>query len=274
MLRELALCLGLYGLYQVTRLWVTGGYPSAHRHAVDILRVEQFLGIDIEHAVNHALSPITWISVASSYWYSVLHFVVTPLMLVLLYRRRRDVYRVARTALMGATFLALLGYFLFPTAPPRLLRGYDYIDTVASTSQYGWWPSQEALEAGAGELTNQYAAMPSMHVGWALWVSLVLAVLVRRRWHKVLAFAYVAITAFVVVMTGHHWVLDAVAGAAVVLAAWIVSARLYRVAPGASAPELRPPLVSAPALSERTELSQVRVETDATRAPLPGGPHS
>jgi hypothetical protein len=226
--RELALCFGLYALYDVTRLWARGGYPSARRHAVSVLHAEQLLGIDIEHAVNHAVTPITWLSVASSYWYATMHFIITPLLLVLLYRRHRfGVYRVARTALMGATFLALVGYFFFPTAPPRLLGGYDYLDTVETTAQYGWWPGPDST---GGHVTNQYAAMPSMHVGWALWVSLVIAILVRRRWVKVLAFAYVATTTFVVIATGNHWVLDAVAGAAVVLAVWWFAARQARLA--------------------------------------------
>ncbi|QAY63796.1 phosphatase PAP2 family protein [Xylanimonas allomyrinae] len=241
--REIALCLGLYGLYTVTRLWASGAYPAAARNALDVLHVEHLLGLDIERAVNHALSPVTWVSVASSYWYATMHFIVTPLMLVLLYRYRHDVYRVARTALMGATFFALLGYFFFPTAPPRLLRGYDYIDTVASTARYGWWPSQEALDTGAGAATNQFAAMPSMHVGWALWVSIVLAVLVRRRWLKVLAFTYVTATTVVVVLTGNHWVLDAVAGGALVAAAWGLATWYERTTQGAREPE--PALVAA-----------------------------
>jgi hypothetical protein len=273
-LRELALCFGLYALYDVTRLWARGGYPSARRHAIGVLHAEQFLGIDIEHAVNHAVSPITWISVAASYWYATMHFIVTPLMLVLLYRRRYDVYRVARTALMGATFLALLGYFFFPTAPPRLLRGYGYIDTVASTARYGWWPSQAKLDSGTGQVTNQFAAMPSMHVGWALWVSLVLAILVRRRWVKVLAFGYVATTTFVVVMTGNHWVLDAVAGAALVLAVWWFAARQNRLSRSVDEPRFAPELgvggaalgaaadARPPAFARPPELGDVREHRD------------
>lgn len=236
-LRELALCFGLYVLYDVTRLWARGGYPSARRHALSVLHAEQLLGIDIEHAVNHAVTPITWLSVASSYWYATMHFILTPLVLVLLYRHRFEVYRVARTALMGATFLALVGYFFFPTAPPRLLGGYDYLDTVETTSRYGWWPGADST---GGHATNQYAAMPSMHVGWALWVSIVIALLVRRRWLKVLAFAYVATTTFVVIATGNHWVLDTVAGAVLVLACWWFAARqdrLSRPAELARAPE-------------------------------------
>ncbi|GIG20462.1 hypothetical protein Cch01nite_11860 [Cellulomonas chitinilytica] len=243
-LRELALVVGLYVAYSATRLAVGGQWGAAREHADQLLRVERDLHLDVELWLNTIVTPVTWLAVPSSYWYATMHFVVTPAVLVLLYRKHPVLYRPARTALMAATLVALLGYYFFPTAPPRLVGG-GYVDTLSATSQYGWWPSAAEAAAGGGSVTNQVAAMPSMHVGWALWVSIVLAALARRWWLKVLAFGYVATTTSVVVLTANHWVLDAVAGVVLVGACWVVASRAHRPPPASTqAPvhDLRRPL--------------------------------
>ncbi|GEL93714.1 phosphatase PAP2 family protein [Cellulomonas composti] len=230
MLRELGLVVGLYMAYSATRLAASGSWDVAKAHARGILGFERWLGIDVEHSLNHALAQHTSLEVLSSYWYQSAHFLVTPTLLVVLFFRRPTVYKPARTALIAATVLALFGYFFFPTAPPRLLG--EYVDTVSESAAYGWWPTAEQQAAsGANSVTNQVAAMPSMHVGWALWVSLVLAVLARRTWLKIAAFGYVTTTALVVTVTGNHWVLDAVAGAGLVLVVSWVCARSYGLWP-------------------------------------------
>ncbi|WP_051640063.1 phosphatase PAP2 family protein [Cellulomonas sp. URHE0023] len=231
-LREIALVIVLYAAYSATRFVVGGDWGAARHHALDILEVERFLHIDVEHQINHAITPITPLAVFSAYWYATMHFIVTWTVLVVLYIRRPTLYRPARTALFAATFIALLGYMFYPTAPPRLTGGY--IDTVAATSQYGWWPSAAEQTQNASAVTNQVAAMPSMHVGWAFWVSLVLACLTRRRWLKVVAFGYVATTTAVVVLTANHWLLDAVAGGGLVLVCWWAASAQYRSATSAA----------------------------------------
>jgi hypothetical protein len=231
-LREIALVVVLYAAYSATRFVVGGDWGAARHHALDILEVERLLHIDVEHEINHVITPITPLAVFSAYWYATMHFIVTWTVLVVLYIRRPALYRPARTALFAATFIALLGYMFYPTAPPRLTGGY--IDTVAATSQYGWWPSAADQAQNASTVTNQVAAMPSMHVGWALWVSVVLACLARRRWLKILAFGYVATTTAVVVLTANHWLLDAVAGGALVLACWWAASSQFRWASAAA----------------------------------------
>ncbi|GGL36330.1 phosphatase PAP2 family protein [Cellulomonas gelida] len=225
-IREVVLVVGLYVAYSATRLAASGSWDVAKSHARGILDVERWLRIDIEHALNTATAQHTWLEVATSYWYQSMHYLVTPTVLVVLFFRRPLLYRPARTALLGATFLALFGYFFFPTAPPRLLG--QYVDTVSESSVYGRWPSAaEQAASGAGSVTNQVAAMPSMHVGWAVWVSVVLAYLLRRRWAKVAVWGYAATTTAIVVLTGNHWVLDAVAGAALVLGCWWFAGHRY-----------------------------------------------
>lgn len=224
--REVVLVVGLYMAYSATRLAASGSWDVAKGHARGILDVERWLRIDIEHSLNMWTSQHTWFEVATSYWYQSMHYLVTPTVLIVLFFRRPLLYRPARTALLGATFLALFGYFFFPTAPPRLLG--QYVDTVSESSVYGWWPSAaEQAASGASSVTNQVAAMPSMHVGWAVWVSVVLAFLARRTWVKIAVWGYAATTTLVVVLTGNHWVLDAVAGAALVLACWWFAGHRY-----------------------------------------------
>jgi hypothetical protein len=117
-----------------------------------------------------------------------------------------------------------VGFTLLPMAPPRMLPGF--VDTLASTSSVGWWGGDASAPRGLGALTNQLAAMPSLHVGWAVWVAWVVVTHSTRRWVRVLAVAYPIGTTLVVVATANHYLLDAVAGAAVVAVAIRLSGRL------------------------------------------------
>ena len=216
-LSEVALVVVLYAAYSATRLLADGDVPRATANAREVLRIETWLHLDVERSLNAWLTRMPDLALAASYWYVTLHFVLTPTVLVLLYLRRPDVYVKARTVLALATMGALVGYLLLPTAPPRMLPGFT--DTLASTAGSGWWGGASSAESGVGRATNELAAMPSLHVGWALWVSGALMLLVRRRWQRVLAAGYVVGTTLVVVGTANHWVLDAVAGAGLVVAA-------------------------------------------------------
>ena len=227
--RETALVLVLLLAYTRIRLVASDDRSVAVGHASDVLHLERLLHLDVEAAVNAALGALPPLEVAASYWYAALHYTVTPLVLVLLYRARPAEYRRLRTALVLATAVALIGYVALPTAPPRLLGGYT--DTLAATSSLGWWGAEGSAVRGAGGAVNQFAAMPSMHVGWALWCSLVLWRLARTRRARVLAAGYAPVTALVVVATGNHWVLDVLAGALLVALAWVlVQARPRRPA--------------------------------------------
>jgi membrane-associated phospholipid phosphatase len=130
----------------------------------------------------------------------------------------RDGYRAARRALVGATLVALTCYLLVPTAPPRLVGGYH--DLLAATADIGWWSTSASAPRGLGGLTNQLAAMPSMHAGWAVWSALALHAYARSRSVRTLGWLHAVATAVVVVGTGNHWSLDVVAGAALVALFW------------------------------------------------------
>ena len=152
----------------LARLIGDADFHSAVVHARDLLALERLLHIDIEAPTNAALAAWTPLAVLASYWYSLLHYVVTPAVLVWAYRRHHGDYRRVRDALILASAIGLVGFTLLPMAPPRMLPGFD--DTLASTSSVGWWGGDASAPRGLGALTNQLAAMPSLHVGWAVWV--------------------------------------------------------------------------------------------------------
>ena len=221
-LRELALIGVLYGAYSLSRVLVDSGPAEAMHTARQVLEAERWLGLDVEAQVVAWLVASPVLSVVAGYAYAALHYTVTPAVLVWLYRSHPDRYRQARTVLVLATVVALVCYWLVPTAPPRLLSD-AYPDVLALTSHWGWWGAEASAPRGLGSLTNQYAALPSMHVGWAVWCGLVVGLLARSRWARTLGLAYPVLVSVVVVATGNHWVLDAVAGAAVVVLAGLAT---------------------------------------------------
>jgi hypothetical protein len=173
------------------------------------------LHLDVERYANRALDAVPFLALLGSYWYSALHYIVTPAVLIWAYRRHPRDYRRVRNALVIGSAIGLVGFILIPMAPPRMLPGY--VDTLATTAQHGWWGGEASAPRGLGALTNQLAAMPSLHVGWALWCAWVVATLTSRRWLRIAAFVYPLGTTVVVIGTANHFVLDAVAGIAVIV---------------------------------------------------------
>ncbi|GAA1892634.1 phosphatase PAP2 family protein [Streptomyces durmitorensis] len=213
---ELPLIVLVYAAYSAGRLLARGDVAAAVDHGIGILRVEQFLSINAEHPLNRLFTDHSWIGVPADFWYASLHYVVTPLILVWLFRSRAVHYRAARAWLMISTLIGLVGFTLLPTCPPRLLsEGYGFVDTMAQYSDYGWWGGEASAPRGLGGMTNQYAAMPSLHVGWALWCGVMLWRHGRSPLTRVAAVGYPLITTIVVMGTANHYFLDAVAGAAV-----------------------------------------------------------
>ncbi|MFE1297719.1 bifunctional glycosyltransferase 87/phosphatase PAP2 family protein [Streptomyces sp. NPDC058731] len=216
LLFELVLIRLTYFAYAQVRLAATGGSSTggravAERHGREIHAVEAALRIDVEHWVNHTVVSIGWLERFLSFYYESFHFGIPLAILGVLYWRRPVDYRWARSALGFATVLALAGFWLYPLAPPRLMPGLGIVDTVNGPQDFSR-PDYGTLT----ELTNQYAAMPSLHFGWALWCGLVIVLLAPRGWMKALGLLHPLFTLSAIVATGNHWVLDAVGGAAVV----------------------------------------------------------
>ncbi|MER7488898.1 bifunctional glycosyltransferase 87/phosphatase PAP2 family protein [Streptomyces sp. NPDC126497] len=216
LLLELLLIRVAYAAYARVRLAVTGGSNSAGRaraeeHGQRILDLERLLHLDVEHAVNHAVVRIGWLRESFDFYYLSFHFAVPLTVLGLLYWRRPVDYRWARAGLGLTTLLALAGFWLYPLAPPRLMPGLGVVDTVHGVQDFSR-PDYGTLT----HLTNQYAAMPSLHFGWSLWCGVVIAVVAPQPWTKALGLLHPLLTACAIVATGNHWILDAAGGAVVV----------------------------------------------------------
>jgi hypothetical protein len=206
--REILLIALCYSAYSLVRNLVPTTHTESLRLGRQILSIEHGLHIDAELPINHLFVHVHWLGVSANYYYSTLHFVVTPAVLGWLYLRHHDRYVFYRRLIFATTVLALVGFWAFPLAPPRMLPGY--VDTLLA------WHTEGLYASGAspiGSVSNQYAAMPSLHTGWALWCAIAVADNLGARWAKVLVFCYPVATIVVILGTANHYFLDAVGGA-------------------------------------------------------------
>ncbi|MGW3090550.1 phosphatase PAP2 family protein [Streptomyces sp. NPDC001108] len=219
---EILLVAASYWLYSLVRNAVPEQRAEALRNADRIWSAERRLGIAVEQSVNHAVNSVTWLIVSMNYYYATLHFVVTVCVLVWLFHRHPGRYAAARLTLFAATGAALLGYYLYPLAPPRLMAGGHFVDTVLVHHTWGSMAS-----GNFKNMSNQYAAMPSMHIGWSLWCGLTVFALVSAPWARILALLYPALTLAVIVSTANHFWLDALGGMACLAFGYAVSYAWY-----------------------------------------------
>ncbi|MQY28962.1 phosphatase PAP2 family protein [Nocardia aurantia] len=218
-LGEIALLLSLYIAYDGTRFLVRGGQDVADRNGQVVQRVEDRLGLRPEHWLNNLVADRAWLGIPADYAYATLHYVVTAAVLIWLWRAHRPAYRRGRTQLALATVAGLAGFVFFPTAPPRLLTGGGYVDVMSEHAAAGWWDDDASAPRGFGSITNEFAAMPSLHVGWAVWCGLLVFRHARHRWVRALGAAYPVLIVLVVVGTANHYLLDGIAGTALILLA-------------------------------------------------------
>jgi len=215
-----------YWLYGLVRNGVPTHEVAALNRAMSVYRFEDRLHVDLELAVNKAVASVHWLAITANYYYATLHFAVTIGVLLWLYVRHPRRYRPVRTVLYLASLVGLVGFWVFPLAPPRMLASQGYIDTIVVFHTWGSWASGDVANA-----SNQFAAMPSLHLAWALWCGIALVRLSPHQTVKVLGALYPVLTFAVIVATANHFVVDAVGGA-VVLA---VGFGLQRLLTGRSA---------------------------------------
>jgi hypothetical protein len=209
----------LYGLYELTRGAADGNWPIAQRNADAIVGFEQNLGMFWEWDVQRWAQALPGVPALLGGAYVLLHVVCTIAALVWVHRHHRSHFALFRTVVVAASALALVVYVFYPTAPPRL-AGLGFTDTVTLHT------GVNLNSALLGQLYNPVAAVPSLHFGYALIVGVAVALLARRRLVRMLAALYPAVMLFVIVATGNHFWLDALAGAGVAVAAWAVARAL------------------------------------------------
>lgn len=208
--REVLMIGAWYVGYEGVRAVSPTQVRAAHRHAEQLLGFERWAHLDPERGLNRLLSGSSHLGVLAGGYYAILHFAVTLVALVWLYRRHRALYQHARTVLISASTASLVVFWFYPVAPPRLaMPGLQ--DTVVTHNVLG-----AGHAASTGTLVDLYAALPSLHVGWAFWVA---AVIVRARGtspYRQLAWLYPVTTALVVLATANHYLVDAAAGVTVI----------------------------------------------------------
>ena len=203
LLRQIVLFCGAYWLYRLVRGQVDGRAPAAFANAREIVEVERTLGLFFEPGLQAWVTRHAWISDAASWMYVNSHFTITTVTLAWLYLRRNERFYGIRDIFMVAMGIALVGYMVFPTAPPRFMPELGFTDPVATLTGV----------QSSNALFNPYAAVPSMHVAFALMLGVPMARIARRGWARVLWCAYPAVVSFVVVATANHWWFDAFTGA-------------------------------------------------------------
>jgi hypothetical protein len=218
---EVILIVVLDMVYEHLRDLVPLRQQEAMNRGWGLFHFEQRIGFDVEMTLNRFVMHHQWLAHIANYDYSFFHLPVTAAVLIWLFWRHRRVYKTARTVLAFTTILGLIGFWLFPMAPPRLLNGAGFVDTEVYFHTFGSWGSRTVSSN-----SNLFAAMPSLHCAWALWVGLSILFVTRNRLLRTLAVLYPIWTIFVVMATANHFIFDAFAGyfcvGISVLAVWLL----------------------------------------------------
>lgn len=229
---EGGLVVALYLAYNGVRGLVANDEGTAVAHARTIASLERSLHVFGERSIQHAAQRVPGLIGSLDFAYLSLHLAVTAGVLLWLHRRHPDVFPFVRTTLLVASGLALVGFTVFPTAPPRL-AALGIADTISG--------GHVSLSHGAAtSFYNPYAAVPSMHIGYALTIGTTVLRHARSVVVRALGAVYPVAVLFVVVATGNHFFFDASAGAIVVLLSAGAAALIGRAEPRAGhAPRFR-----------------------------------
>jgi membrane-associated phospholipid phosphatase len=204
---EAAAVWGLYQAYRWARNAVAGAATEATQHAKQIIDWEERLGIYHERTIQKWFLPYRWFIGFWNVWYGSAHFAGPVVTLVALYHFDPERYVRWRNTFLWMLALGIVGFWLYPLMPPRLLpSSFGFVDTRLTYFTIGK-PVPHSQEGG-----NLFAAMPSLHIAWSTWAAFALWPLVRRWWGRVLLALYPVFMTFSTVVTGNHYFLDAVGG--------------------------------------------------------------
>ncbi len=207
----MALC---YVAYDVSRALAMGREAVAMANGIFFMNLEKALGIWWEPWIQARVSAFDPLMTALVYLYQDIHLPMIIGSMVWLFTQRREHWTFYRNWFLALNFIAVLVFALLPTAPPRMIF-------TSGVADINFLHGVRSAILENGLLANPFAAMPSLHFGYALFIGIMLYTLAHGRWVRYLGFVYAAVVLLAIVATGNHFIIDALAGALVVLAAWV-----------------------------------------------------
>jgi hypothetical protein len=215
LIRQFLILITSYLAYDLVRILTVGRESTAVANANHIIGFERSLGLYLEPWIQAKVSHVHDLLLASNWFYAQVHLPAVIAFLTWVYLRRNDVFAFFRNAFILINAIALTAFALVPVAPPRLTPGSGIVDTlfVFSSTNY--------QSGGLRFVTNPFAAMPSLHFGYAVFVSAGLLLLVRSRWTRLIAYLYPVVVLVTIVVTGNHFLFDALAGGLVIAVAYL-----------------------------------------------------
>jgi PAP2 superfamily protein len=245
--KEALIVVAFYLLYSWTRnlfgsnALEPGELPTtAFGNAERVIRLERVVGLYHEVSIQELFLPYRWFIQFWNTYYGIAHFVVTVGAFIWMFRCGRHSFPRWRNALALTTALAIVGFSLFPLMPPRLLNndgiyGGDRVATEQGRENFGYVDTLDeyggpwSFDSGTMQrVSNQYAAMPSLHIGWATWSAIALWPLLHRWWLRAAVLAYPMVTLLVIIVTANHYWIDAVGGLVIFAVGAIVGWGFHR----------------------------------------------
>src|SRR5512133_929898 len=215
-IRQILIVLCAVWAYELARMMIHPNWTAAMQNARRVDNLERGLNFAWEQSLQRAFLGVPELVEAMNLFYFVGHFVLTAVFFVWLYHRSRDGFRSFRNGFLAATAIAVFIHWQFPTAPPRLLEGLGVEDTLEAI-----W-NIDIGSPHASAFSNPVAAVPSLHAGWAAGVGAGLVRYARKRWLRVAGVLYPIAVVLTIVVTGNHFIFDALAGVAVLAAGFLV----------------------------------------------------
>jgi PAP2 superfamily len=216
-IKQILIVLFAFWAYELARMLIHPNWSAAMANARKIDNLERGLNFAWEQSLQRAFLSVPELVEAMNVFYFVGHFVLTAIFFLWLYHSSRDGFRSFRNGFLAATAIAVFIHWQFPTAPPRLLSGLGIEDTVRVI-----W-NIDIGSPRASAFSNPVAAVPSLHAGWAVGVGIGFIRYARQMWLRVLGVLYPIAIMLTIVVTGNHFIFDALAGIAVLAAGFMVA---------------------------------------------------
>ncbi len=218
-LRQAFFMLLCYAAYDFSRALVMGREAIAYSNGLFFMNLEKALGIYVEPWIQGRVSSVHELMFCLVWLYQDIHLPVIVATLVFAFTQRRSSWPLVRNWFLAMNFMAVMVFALLPTMPPRMLLTSGMADM-----NYMYGARSAVMEDGL--LANPYAAMPSLHFAYALFVAVVVCMFARQRWLRLLALSYPVMVFLSIIATGNHFILDALGGVLVAVAAYVFAVNL------------------------------------------------